>query len=105
MRSKRFLTGLAMAALLGVGLPSAGALAEQDVSVLAGTCANCHGTDGRSPGAIPPIAGLPFEFLLTQLLAFKAGEVPGATVMTRIATGYSDEELEAIARYFSEIEP
>lgn len=81
------------------------AVAETDGSVLAGSCANCHGTDGRSPGAIPSIAGLPYDYLLEQLLAFKAGDVPGATVMTRHAKGYTDEELDALARYFSEIEP
>lgn len=97
------------AAFVAIGLGGTAyaesSLTEIDPSVLAGTCANCHGPDGRSPGAIPSIAGIPFEILLAQLQAFKAGSVPGTTVMTRIATGYSDEELEALARYFSEIEP
>ncbi len=43
--------------------------------------------------------------LNAQLAAFKAGEAKDATVMTRLALGYSDEELEALARHFSEIEP
>lgn len=103
MISKRYLLA-AGTALLAMGL-AGGASAETDASVLAGTCANCHGPDGISPGAIPTIAGAPFEVLLAQLRAFKAGEVPGTTVMTRIATGYTDEELEALARYFSQIEP
>lgn len=110
MRLKLFPSAAALAAVLGVGFPSAAALAqealsEQDVSVLAGTCANCHGTEGRSPGAIPPIAGLPFEHLHERLLAFRSGEAEDATVMGRHARGYTDEELEALARYFSEIEP
>ena len=33
------------------------ALSVQDISVLAGTCANCHGPDGRSSGAIPALRG------------------------------------------------
>ncbi|WP_090597220.1 c-type cytochrome [Pelagibacterium luteolum] len=96
---------LALAGALATGVLMTGAAqAQTDASVLAGTCANCHGTDGNSPGAIPSIAGLPFEYILEQLLAFKADEVPGTTIMGRIAKGYSDEELEALALHFSEIE-
>jgi cytochrome c553 len=41
--------------------------------------------------------------LRAQLRDFKAGKIPNATVMTRISTGYSDEQLDALARYFSNI--
>jgi sulfide dehydrogenase cytochrome subunit len=34
--------------------------------------------------------------------AFKSGERP-ATLMDRIAKGYTDEEIEAMAKYFAEI--
>ncbi|WP_127142675.1 c-type cytochrome [Pelagibacterium montanilacus] len=95
---------LAAGTILAASLAGAVQAQETDASVLAGTCANCHGTDGVSPGSIPSIAGQPYAVLIAQLQAFKAGEVPGATIMTRIASGYTDEELEAIARYFSEIE-
>jgi cytochrome c553 len=40
-----------------------------------------------------------------QLAAYKAGEAKDATVMTRLALGFSDEELTALARHFSEIQP
>ncbi|MCO6390985.1 cytochrome C [Aliihoeflea aestuarii] len=105
MFSKHFRRGVVVAAMLAAFAGPASALSEDEVSVLAGTCANCHGTDGRSPGAIPAIAGQDYDILREQLLAFKAGEVEGATIMTRHATGYTDEELDALARYFSEIEP
>ena len=92
----------AMAAFLFTG----GAVAQDiDTTLLAGACANCHGVDGRSPGAIPSIAGKPFPVLNAQLAAYKAGEAKDTTVMTRLALGYTDEELEALARHFSEIEP
>lgn len=96
---------LALAGALATGALMTGAAhAQTDAEVLAGSCANCHGTDGRSPGAIPSIAGLPFEYALEQLLAFKADEIAGTTIMGRIAKGYTDEELDALARHFSEIE-
>jgi cytochrome subunit of sulfide dehydrogenase len=97
-----------IAAIAGIGIAAfsgahASAQSGEDVSVLAGTCANCHGTDGISPGPIESIAGTPYRVLKAQLEAFKAGEDPRATIMARIARGYSDEQLDALARYFSEI--
>jgi len=71
--------------------------------VLSGACANCHGTDGRLGGAVPVIAGRPAHVLESKLLAFKRGEDPTATVMTRHATGYTDDELAALAAYFSKL--
>ena len=69
---------------------------------MAAACAQCHGTDGRAaPGsALPSIAGMPRDHLVTQLKAFKAGTRP-ATVMTQIAKGFSDAQLEQLAAYFS----
>ena len=43
----------------GPGAAGAQDLDAAAVQVLAGPCASCHGPDGRSPGAIPSIAGLP----------------------------------------------
>lgn len=86
-------------------LSAGGAVAQSDLqtAVLAGSCASCHGTDGHSPGSIPPIAGRPEAVLRAQLEAFKAGQPADATVMTRIAKGFSDEQIEALARHFSSI--
>ncbi|MFT0849954.1 hypothetical protein VRY85_04110 [Achromobacter sp. F4_2707] len=92
-----------LSALAGPGL----AAADQpifDVKVLAAACANCHGTDGRSPGSIPSIAGRPETILKKQLLAFKADTPPaGTTVMDRLAKGLSDEQISALALHFSQI--
>lgn len=70
---------------------------------LAATCANCHGTEGRSvPGStVPTIAGMPREYLATQLQAFKAGTRP-STIMTQLAKGYTDAQLEQLATYFAQ---
>ena len=101
-----FHRGTIAALALGAALLAGGAAAEGvDASLLAGTCANCHGTEGRSPGTIPSIAGKPFAVLDAQLAAFKAGAARDATVMTRLALGFTDEELTALARHFSEIQP
>jgi len=64
------------------------------------TCLACHGDAGQGSGAIPPLAGRPADTLYQALIAFKTGKRP-ATVMDRHAKGYSDEELRAVADYFS----
>lgn len=80
-------------------------LSVQDVAVLAATCANCHGPDGRSTGGIPSLRGLPEAHLRQRLQAFKAGTAPDATVMTRLAKGYDGEQLKALAYWFSKKGP
>ena len=83
------------------GTATTSSLRVQDVAVLAASCANCHGPDGRSTGGIPTLRGLPEQHLLQRLQAFKAGTAPDATVMTRLAKGYDDEQLKALAAWFS----
>ena len=110
MRSKPLLISarpaLWLAIALATSLPSLAATAAaplraQDVAVLAASCANCHGPDGRSTGGIPTLRGLPEAYLLQRLQAFKAGTAQDATVMTRLAKGYDDEQLKALAQWFS----
>ncbi len=96
-------------ALLLLGLLFAPSVMGEDVSperaaMLAGSCANCHGTEGRLEGAIPRIAGREQSVLETLLLAFKHDSGPDVTVMDRIAQGYSDAELSALAQYFASLE-
>ena len=68
---------------------------------LAATCASCHGTEGRSATTeVSPLAGVPKQELLDKLKAFRDGTRP-ATVMQQLAKGYSDQQLELVADYFS----
>jgi sulfide dehydrogenase cytochrome subunit len=68
--------------------------------MLSNSCAACHGTDGKSPGAIPRINGKSSQYISKTLREFRDGKRP-ATVMGRHASGYSDEEIQLIADYFS----
>lgn len=67
--------------------------------VMALSCAACHGPGGRSPGSIPALAGLEPAFIATAMRAFRDGTRP-ATVMGRIATGYSDGQIDLLSRQF-----
>jgi cytochrome subunit of sulfide dehydrogenase len=93
------LTGLAVSA-------TAQNAAALNARALSATCANCHGTEGRSvPGAaVPSLAGIPKAYMVTQMKAFKDGSRP-ATVMHQLSKGYSDEQIETMAAYFSALKP
>ena len=69
-------------------------------AMLSASCEGCHGTNGRSPGAMPSIAGKSAEYLREALERFRSGEVP-STVMGRHVKGYSEEEIRLISEYFS----
>ena len=90
---------------LGIAL-AAPAFAADPASVsgspalLAANCANCHGTDGRTDQAIPPLAGLAKPYLAGILKEYKEGKRE-ATIMHQLAKGYTDEEIEALSDYFS----
>ncbi|MCW5714734.1 MAG: c-type cytochrome [Bauldia sp.] len=102
---KRWIAGVAAAVCVGVGAVWAQnapeAIGPQEAAVLAAACFNCHGPEGVGQGPIPAIAGMPAEQLVAMLNAFKANEVPGATIMGRLARGYDDAEIAAIAAYFA----
>ena len=69
---------------------------------MAQTCYVCHGPDGRSVEAIPSLMRGQKEFVVRQMLDFKADRRP-ATVMNRLAKGYSDEQIAAIADYLASL--
>jgi sulfide dehydrogenase cytochrome subunit len=83
-------------------LPAASAGAEELTrgGMLSASCAGCHGTDGRSPGAIPNISGKTAEFIRVALEEFRSGKRV-STVMGRHAKGYTDEEIALIADYLA----
>ena len=68
----------------------------------AATCANCHGSEGRAvPGSsVPSIAGLPRDYMVAQMNAFKDGSRP-ATVMHQLTKGLTDQQIESMADYFA----
>ena len=81
-------------------MPAAQAEELSQAAMLSASCEGCHGTYGRSPGAIPPIAGKSAEYLRETLEGFRSADTE-ATVMGRHVKGYSEEEIRLIAEYFS----
>ncbi len=70
-------------------------------AMLAATCNGCHGPDGSSVGpAIPNIGGISKDYLKEVMEEYASGEYP-STIMGRIAKGYTEDEIERLAEYFS----
>ena len=95
-------SAIAASALLagfGVAFPAAGQ--DQAARSLAANCTGCHGPNGISAGAIPTLAGLERAYIVTAMQEFKAG-TRQATVMHQHAKGYTDQEIEVLAQYFSQ---
>ncbi len=98
--NKTLIIAGSMAVLLCLGpMALADALTGRSVGV---TCNGCHGPDGSSKGAAPSLKGLPAAHLEKSMLDFKSGKRT-ATIMGRIAKGYSDEEIKAVAKYFADM--
>jgi sulfide dehydrogenase cytochrome subunit len=87
---------------LSLAAPSIQAENITQGAMLSISCAGCHGTDGKSPGAIPGIYGRSADFINTSLLEFRSGK-RSSTVMGRLAKGYNEDEIRQIAEYLSSI--
>jgi sulfide dehydrogenase cytochrome subunit len=87
-------------ALLALG----GAASAQDATgpVIAGTCVTCHGVDGKGQDAVPAINGKPAATMSAALKDFKTDKRMG-TMMNRLAKGFSDAEIDAVAAYFANV--
>jgi cytochrome subunit of sulfide dehydrogenase len=74
---------------------------EAPAPVLAAACGGCHGPNGVSPAAIPSIDKLDAATMTAKLNGFRSGAIE-ATVMNRIAKGYTDAEIAALVQYFTQ---
>lgn len=91
-------------AILAAGLVATGAcVAADSIQALANTCNNCHGVNGVSAGgAMPSIAGQSADYLKTVMMEWKRGERAAGT-MNRLAKGYTDEQIDALAKHFAKL--
>lgn len=88
---------LALAASVQAAPPSA--------AMLANACGGCHGARGVSAGpSMPSLAGQPKAYFIVAMKRFRSGERP-STVMGRLAKGYTDADIEAMAAFFARQKP
>jgi sulfide dehydrogenase cytochrome subunit len=93
---------LGAALLLGsLAFSGTGIAGNASAEALAYTCAGCHGTNGASGGpATPSLAGMSAVYIQESMKDFKEGERI-STIMTRIAKGYDDADIEKMAKFFA----
>jgi sulfide dehydrogenase cytochrome subunit len=92
--------GAALAPLLTVMAPLA-ALAASAPPPGASSCSGCHPAGTKVDSPVPRLAGRSADEIVSAMKAYRSGERSG-TVMGRIAKGFSDEELRAIAAWYAE---
>ena len=77
--------------------------ADPQALMAAQTCAGCHGTEGYiEDSAYVPLAGMPREQFIKAMESFADGSRP-STLMGPLARAFTDEEIRAMADYFSSL--
>jgi sulfide dehydrogenase cytochrome subunit len=80
-------------------LPAFGAAAAADAPPGASSCSGCHPVSRAVETPAGRLVGRSAVDIATAMLAFRAGQRPG-TIMDRIAKGFTDDELKAIADWY-----
>ena len=94
---------LAGVALLAGVVPSpSSAQSPEPPPLIAQACIGCHGQAGAGGGSMPKIAGYNRDLFIAQWKAFRDKQRP-ATIMDRVASGYTDAEVALLADYFSKL--
>jgi cytochrome c553 len=75
--------------------------ASPEPPVGASSCSGCHAAGARVDTAVPPLKGRPAADIVAQMQAFRSGQKP-STVMDRIAKGFTDAEIAAIADWYAQ---
>jgi cytochrome c553 len=78
----------------------AGAAAAAEPPPGASSCSGCHPAKATAETPVPLLRGRDPGEITAAMLAFRLGERP-ATVMGRIAKGFSDQEVRAIAAWLA----
>ena len=66
----------------------------------ASSCSGCHPTSATVDTPVPRIVGRQPAEIIAAMQAFRSGERP-STVMGRIAKGFSEDEIRAIAVFLA----
>ncbi len=105
MRKSAWKAALAAGLLCGVFGAETAQAEMASAAMLSNTCDACHGPNGNSYGpASPSIAGMNAYYLTETMTRYASGSRP-STIMGRIARGYTEDEIKAIAEHFAAQKP
>ena len=89
----------AAAALVGMWIAQQTVACAADAPPGAASCSGCHPANRWVDTAVPRLAGRNPADLVAAMQAFKSAQL-ASTVMDRIAKGFSDDEIKAIATWY-----
>jgi cytochrome c553 len=89
-----------LAAAIGCASIAAAVVASAEPPAGAVSCSGCHATAARVTTPVPRLIGLDQAAIVKALREFRSGQ-RAATVMDRIAKGFTDDEVQAIAAWYA----
>jgi cytochrome subunit of sulfide dehydrogenase len=96
MNATRIVTAAALVLAL---IDYAAATGPADAPPGALACSGCHPASRAADTTVPRLDGRNPADIVTAMQAFKSGQLP-STVMDRIAKGFSEDEVKAIAAWY-----
>jgi sulfide dehydrogenase cytochrome subunit len=89
-----------VAAAIGCLSIAAAVVASAEPPAGAASCTGCHPTSTRVTSPVPRLVGLERGAIVKAMQDFRSGQRAG-TVMDRIAKGFTDDEVQAIAAWYA----
>src|SRR5687768_1238474 len=89
-----------LAAAIVMATIAAAAVASADPPVGAASCTGCHPASARVTSPVSRLVGLDRAAIVRAMQDFRSGQRAG-TVMDRIAKGFTDQEIQAIAAWYA----
>jgi cytochrome c553 len=89
-----------LAAAIASGAIAAAAVASAEPPAGAASCSGCHAASAGVTTPVPRLVGVDRMAIVTAMQEFRSGKRV-ATVMDRIARGFTDEEILAIAAWYA----
>jgi len=89
-----------LAAAIGLISIAAAVVASAEPPAGAAACSGCHPASTRVTSPVARLAGRDSAAIVKAMQDFRSGARAG-TVMDRIAKGFTDEEIQAIAAWYA----
>ena len=89
-----------VAAVIACVSIAAATVASAEPPAGAAACSGCHPSSARGPSPVARLAGRDRAEIVKAMHDFRSGE-RAATVMDRIAKGFTDDEIQALAAWFA----
>ena len=90
-----------LAAAIAYVTIAAATVASAEPPAGAAACSGCHPSSARVSSPVPRLAGRDRAEIVKAMQDFRSGARAG-TVMDRIAKGFTDAEIQAIAAWYAE---